>query len=259
MTKVSNCSGTEYGGAYGGAAGDQTGREIAVISWYDFDQIAVYRHPNTKVRAELARLARETAENPHVGYDQSSRLTFRNALRKVNYAPTKITVDCETDCSACTGAIIEGVGSLLGDKKLYDFDTTLSTHYMDGPLVAAGFQKLTASKYLRSGDYLLAGDISLAPGHHVNIAVTNGSKSGESTPTGPEVYHVSQTIKFKAKSRVHTQPKVKSEYTYTYQPGETVIIDGLLIAEGYVWGTYIGATTGARRYVILGTAERVQK
>lgn len=258
-TKVSNCSGTEYGGAYGGAAGDQTGREVAVISWYDFDQIAVYRHPNIKVRAELARLARETAENQHVGYDQSSRLTFRNELRKVNYAPTKITVDCETDCSACTGAIIEAVGSLLGDKKLYDFDTTLSTHYMDGPLVAAGFKKLTASKYLRSGDYLLAGDISLAPGHHVNIAVTNGSKSGESTPTGPEVYHVSQTIKFKSKSRVHTQPKVKSDYTYTYQPGETVIIDGLLIAEGYVWGTYIGATTGARRYVILGTAERVQK
>lgn len=257
-TKVSNCSGTEYGGACGGAAGDQTGREVAVISWYDFDQIAVYRHPNTKVRAELARLARETAENPHVGYDQSSRLTFRNALRKVNYAPTKIAVDCETDCSACTGAIIEGVGSLLGDKKLYDFDTTLSTHYMDGPLVAAGFKKLTASKYLRSGDYLLAGDISLAPGHHVNIAVTNGSKSGESTPTGPEVYHVSQTIKFKSKSRVHTQPKVKSDYTYTYQPGETVIIDGLLLAEGYTWGTYVGSK-GARRYVILGSAERVVK
>ena len=257
-TKVSNCSGTEYGGAYGGAAGDQTGREIAVISWYYFDQIAVYRHPDPRVRSELARLARETAENSHVGYDQNGRLTFRNELRRVNYAPTKIAVDCETDCSACTGAIIEGVGYLLGDKKLYDFDTTLSTHYMDGPLVAAGFQKLTASKYLRSGDYLLAGDISLAPGHHVNIAVTNGSKSGESTPTGPEVFPVSQKIKFKSKSRVHVAPKVKSEYTYTYQPGETVIIDGLLLAEGYTWGTYVGSK-GARRYVILGSAERVVK
>lgn len=254
MTMVSNCSGTEYGGAYGGAAGDQTGREVAVISWYDFDQIAVYRHPDTRVRAELARLARETAENLHVGYDQSSRLTFRNELRKVNYAPTKIAVDCETDCSACTGAIIEAVGSLLGDKKLYDFDTTLSTHHMDGPLVAAGFQKLTASKYLRSGDYLLAGDISLAPGHHVNIAVTNGSKSG-----GGDWFAVTQTITFKSKSRVHVAPKVSSKTTYTYQPGESVTIDGLLIAEGYTWGTYVGASTGERRYVILGSAERVAK
>jgi hypothetical protein len=123
---------------------------------------------------------------------------------------------------------------------------------MDGPLQAAGFQKLTASKYTRSGDYLLAGDISLDPGHHVNIAVTNGSKSG-----GGEWFAVTQTITFKSKSRVHTQPKVSSKTTYTYKPGESVTIDGLLIAEGYTWGTYIGASTGERRYVILGSAERV--
>ena len=39
---------------------------------------------------------------------------------------------------------------------------------------------------------------------------------------------------------------------------ETVIIDGLLLAEGYTWGTYVGSK-GARRYVILGSAERVVK
>lgn len=256
MTKVSNCSGTEYGGAYGGSAGDQTGREIAVISWYYFDQTAVYRHPDPKVRSELARLARETAENPHVGYDQSSRLTFRNALRKVNYAPSKIATDCETDCSACTGAIIEGVGALLNDKKLYDFDTTLSTHGMSAPLVAAGFQRLTDDKYTKSGDYLLAGDISLCPGKHVNIAVTNGSKSG--TADEPEVCPVNKTVTFKKNSRVHVAPKASSEYTYTYKPGETLVIDGLLLAEGYTWGTYVGSK-GARRYVILGSAERVAK
>ena len=254
MTMVSNCSGTEYGGATGGAAGDQTGGEVVVRPWYDFGQNAVYRHPDPQVRALLARLATETAQNDHVGYDQNGRLSFRDALRRVNYDPTAIRTNCETDCSACTSALIEAVGALRGIQRLYDFDSTLSTHYMDGPLQAAGFTKLTASKYLRSGDYLLAGDISLAPGHHVNIAVTNGSKSG-----GGEWFAVTQTITFKSKSRVHVAPKVSSKTTYTYQPGESVTIDGLLIAEGYTWGTYVGASTNERRYVILGSAERVAK
>lgn len=254
MTMVSNCSGTEYGGATGGAAGDQTGGEVVVRPWYDYGQNAVYRHPDPQVRALLAKLATETAQNDHVGYDQNGRLSFRDALRRVNYDPTAIKTNCETDCSACTSALIEAVGALLGIQKLFDFDSTLSTYYMDGPLQAAGFTKLTDSKYTRSGDYLLAGDISLDPGHHVNIAVTNGSKSG-----GGEWFAVTQTITFKSKSRVHTQPKVSSKTTYTYQPGESVTIDGLLIAEGYTWGTYVGASTGERRYVILGSAERVAK
>ena len=257
MTMVSNCSGTEYGGATGGAAGDQTGGEVVVRPWYDFGQNAVYRYPEPQVRALMAKLATETAQNDHVGYDQNGRLSFRDALRRVNYDPTAIKTNCETDCSACTSALIEAVGALLGIQKLYDFDSTLSTREMDGPLQAAGFQKLTGSKYTDTGDYLLAGDISLDPGHHVNIAVTDGSKSGGSG--GGEWFAVTQTITFKSKSRVHVAPKVKSAYTYTYKPGEMLTIDGLLIAEGYTWGTYLGASSGERRYIILGTAERVVK
>ena len=257
MTMVSNCSGTEYGGATGGAAGDQTGGEVVVRPWYDFGQNAVYRHPDPQVRALLARLATETAQNDHVGYDQIGRLSFRDCLRRVNYDPTAINTNCETDCSACTSALIEAVGALLGIQKLYDFDSTLSTREMDGPLQDAGFQKLTGSKYTDTGDYLLAGDISLDPGHHVNIAVTDGSKSDGSG--GGEWFAVTQTITFKSKSRVHVAPKVKSAYTYTYKPGEMLTIDGLLIAEGYTWGTYLGASSGERRYIILGTAERVVK
>ena len=80
---------------------------------------------------------------------------------------------------------------------------------------------------------------------------------GEDVPDDePEAFAVEQTVKFKAKSRVHVAPKVKSKHTYTYKPGESVTIDGLLIAEGYTWGTYVGSH-GARRYVILGSAERV--
>lgn len=263
MTIVSNCSSTEYGGAYGGAAGDQTGREYYNRAWYDFGQTGVYRHPDPDVRALIAKLARQAADNDNIGYDQAQRLTFRNQLRAANYDPTKIGVKCESDCSASTAAIIEAVGALLGDKKLYAFDSTLSTHYMDGPLQAAGFKKLTDSKYLRSGDYLLAGDISLRPASHVNIAVTNGSKSGATTI---EEYPMSQTVKFKKAIYVRTSPStkdmsnvVKSGGKYVrYAAGQSVNINGVVFADGRVWGYYTGSTSGQRRYVSLGTTNNAE-
>lgn len=257
-TKVSNCSGTEYGGASGGVAGDQTGHEVHVIPWYYYGQIAVYRHPDPKVRSELARLGRETAENPHVGYDQGGRLTFRNALRKVNYAPLKISTDCETDCSACTAALIEAVGALLGIQKLYDFDTTLSTHYMDAPLVAVGFQKLTGSKYTDTGDYLLSGDISLNPGKHVNIAVTDGSRSGGSSEPTWYPAKVPFSFTFNRVTRVRTSPDTSTDANLrnaTWDAGDTAVFDGIAFGSGYVWGTYVGATTGLRLFSAMGTHE----
>lgn len=71
------------------------------------------------------------------------------------------------------------------------------------------------------------------------------------------VFEGVQAVTFKKNSRVHVAPDTKSKTTYTYKAGETVILDGVLFAQGYTWGTYVGASTGERRYVILGSAERV--
>lgn len=43
-----------------------------------------------------------------------------------------------------------------------------------------------------------------------------------------------------------------------YDAGESVRLDGIVLADGYVWGTYVGATSGRRRYVALGTTELAQ-
>ena len=261
-TLVSNCGGDENGNLWGGVAGDQTGREYKVCEWSYWGQTAVYRHPDAKVRATIAKLAWAAANNNRIGYDQSQRLTFRNQLRKVNYDPSKITVSCEADCSASTAAIIEGVGALLGNDKLYDFDSTISTHTMDGALRAAGFTKLTASKYLNSGDYLLAGDIQLQPAYHVNVVITNGSKSGTSAEptTSNEEFPMSKTLRFNTEVYVRTSPTAKNmsnvaksggEYV-TYTRGETVDIEGVVLSEGRMWAYYTGATSKKRRYFSLG-------
>lgn len=181
MTKVSNCGHDENWGARGGAAGDQTGSEWWVINWYNFGQNVVLRHPDAKVRAMIAEMARAAAENNMVGYDQSQRETFWQQLKKVGYKPQDIRVKCEADCSSGVAAIVKGAGYRLGDKKLQGVSPSVYTGNERAALLKAGFEALTASKYLTSGDYLFAGDINLNERSHTNICVTNGTKA---TDTG---------------------------------------------------------------------------
>lgn len=183
MTKVSNCGHDENWGARYGAAGDQTGSEWWIINWYDFGQNVVLRHPDAKVRAMIADMARAAAENNMVGYDQSQRETFWQQLKKANYRPEDIKTKCEADCSSGVAAIVKGAGYRLGDKKLQEVSPKVYTGNERAALVAAGFKALWASKYLTSGDYLLAGDINLNEGSHTNICVTNGSKATDTGAT----------------------------------------------------------------------------
>lgn len=56
---------------------------------------------------------------------------------------------------------------------------------------------------------------------------------------------------------VRSKPSTKTgEIVADYHNGDTVIIDGLVINDGYVWGTYIGGS-GNRRYIALGSTEFV--
>ena len=180
MTKVSNCGGDEHRGVSGGKAGDQTGTEWYVREWYDFGQDMVLRHPEQKVRQLIASMATEAAQNDNIGYDQSQRETFWEYLSRAGYIPSYITFACEADCSSGTAAIVRSAGYRLGMDALKTVPISLWTGNMAAYLKAAGFVALTDSRYLRSGDYLLAGDINLNQATHVNICVTNGAKAGAS-------------------------------------------------------------------------------
>lgn len=253
---VSNCGGDENGNLWGGAAGDQTGREYKVAPWSNWGQIAVYRHPSAKVRALIAKKARAAAENNLIGYDQGQRMTFFNRLKAVSWDPAKIKTACEADCSSSTGAIIHAVGEDLGDAKLKAYDYSLSTHSMNSALIAAGFQKLTASKYLSSSAYLLAGDIQLNPGYHVNIVITDGSKaSSESAASTPSFYATTIPVTVASECNIRSAPSMadSAKLGDGYKPGESFTADGIVFNDGHIWATYVGATSGKRRYVSLGT------
>jgi len=174
MTKVSNCGSSETGGITG-KAGDQTGGEYRIRSWYDFGQDVVLWHPDGKVNELVADLACEAAANDKVGYDQGQRETFWNQLKKVRYRPANIKTKCEADCSSSTATVVKAAGYILNDYKLKAVPVSCWTGNLKAALVKAGYKYSTSSKYTRSDKYLPRGSINLNQSRHVNVNVTAGS------------------------------------------------------------------------------------
>ena len=196
ITMISNCGHDERGKYTGGAAGDQTGTEWEIRSWYNRPWNCVLRHPDRKVGNMLAELGRAAAKNNLVGYDQGQRGTYWQHLKASNYDPSQITVKCEADCSSGVAANVKAAGYRLGIKALQNVSADCYTGNLRAALKAAGFEVLTASKYLTSDAYLLPGDILLYEGHHTATNLDTGSKAGTSSGSSkPSVSGDTYTVK----------------------------------------------------------------
>lgn len=195
----------------GGRAGDNSGTEWEIRSWYSYPWNCVLRHPNVEIRALIAELGIEAALNNNIGYDQYERTTFWYQLAKSGYHPKNITVPCEADCSAGVAAICKAVGYLCNDSKLKNISIDSWTGVMRSGFRAAGFEVLTASKYLTSSDYILAGDILLNDENHVCTCISSGSKSGEAQTTYDETSGSSTNVSNGDNEGTSLNTKVKSK------------------------------------------------
>lgn len=196
MHYISNSGMDENGGYSGGTAGDQTGTEWQIRSWYSYPWSVVLRHPDQRVGLLLAILSIDAALNDKIGYDQSQRQTYFNKLKAANWEPSKITAACESDCSAGVCAHVAAVGHILNMPKLQNHTGTY-TGNMRSALIEAGFSALTGSKYIASGNYLLPGDILLNDVNHTATNVTVGiSVRGDWNP-GTTPYIVEPVVNTK--------------------------------------------------------------
>lgn len=184
--KISNSGSDENGNYKNGKAGDQNGREWCIRDWYDRPWNCVLRHPLAEVRACIATLAYKAAQNDNIGYDQNQRDSYGVALAKADYDPSKITTAVESDCSKGVIDNVKATGYILGMPELQHLEATYTGNMRAG-MSKAGFIVLTESKYLTSGEYLLAGDIVLNDKHHTATVVTNGVKSSGETNSMPLV------------------------------------------------------------------------
>lgn len=211
--KISNSGSDENGNYKNGKAGDQNGREWYIRDWYNRPWNCVLRHPLAEVRACIATLAYKAAQNDNIGYDQNQRDSYGVALAKVGYDPSKITTPVESDCSKGVIDNVKATGYILGMPELQRLEATYTGNMRAG-FAKAGFIVLTESKYLTSGDYLLAGDIVLNDAHHTATVVTNGVKSGNETNSMPLVkdgstgYAVSQLQSMLNKVSYRNQKKL---------------------------------------------------
>ena len=57
-------------------------------------------------------------------------------------------------------------------------------------------------------------------------------------------------------TNIRTAPSLSATVTGSYAKGETVTLDGTVAyADGYLWGRYTGASTGAHRWVAVATMD----
>lgn len=174
---IANCSHDERGKLSGGAAGDQTGNEWKVRSWYNRPWTAVIRFEDPDIAERIATEGEDACKNNRIGYDQNQRQSFWRELKNSGYHAKNIKTKCETDCSAGTLGIAKAVGYQTGNEKLKAIDQTGYSGNIVSILRKAGAKVYRAKKYLTSDKYIKRGDILVNEGHHVAINLTDGSEA----------------------------------------------------------------------------------
>ncbi len=160
----------------GGIPGDQTGKEVKCGPVYSFGQSAVYRCKDRSKALLIGAAAKAIADNDCFGYCQTHRTTAYKALQNAGWIVSSVQTPCEIDCSelgAC--AVNIAYKTTLLSSSVYSGN--IGTALVNSGL----FTKLTASEYLGKSEYLQCGDIIVAPGKHVIVAYTDGSKANMNT------------------------------------------------------------------------------
>ena len=175
--RIGHASIDENGKATGGAAGEQNGKEVCIREWYNGGWEFLARPKNSSVAEQIALSCEAGCGNPNIGYDQNQRNTLNTQAKKVDYDLSKITVPCETDCSAFGSVCVLAAGVAL------DYAGNLpTTRTLRSKLTQTGeFEILTDSKYLTGTGHLRRGDILCKAGKHT-VMVLDGENSGEGFP-----------------------------------------------------------------------------
>ena len=168
---IAHASGNEFGGGYHGTAGDQTGTEVCIRSWYNRPWNVVLR-PNNSVLADKIATAMERAtKNDNIGYDMGDRNTLLKYAKKVGYDPGLVSVPCETDCSALVSLACMYAG-IPQSALMYDSSNSATTGVLRSKLLSTGkFTQYTSSAYTKKTSKLKRGDILLLEYGHTAVVI----------------------------------------------------------------------------------------
>lgn len=83
-------------------------------------------------------------------------------------------------------------------------------------------------------------------------------KNGTVQKVPEDVMPLQRTVVLVNETNIREKPSSKSRLCGVYPAGSAVNLDGDIYAEGLLWGTYIGSSSGKRRYIWLGEASNVR-
>ena len=175
MIKIGSARIDENGKAQGGKAGDNTGREVCVQSYYIHSKGWLAFRCEDEDKAKKIAYAMEAAcNNDKIGYDQGQRGTLYVIAKPVGYDTGKVDVPCETDCSALVRVCLCYAGF-----EAPNFSTS------DEPRVLKnlGFKEVPFTK--TNGNGLKTGDILVTQkkGHTVIVISVDGADKPQKTET----------------------------------------------------------------------------
>lgn len=168
--EIVHASHDELGRITGGAAGDQSGGEVLVRSWYNRPWDIMFRPTHAAVGERIAAVARLLASNPNIGYDQSQRLTLYKEGERIGWQISRINEirPCECDCSSLIPVVLRFVG--------IEIPSGVWTGNLDAYLSETGnFAAIADPAILTTGDGVRAGDILINKRYHAAIVVSSGS------------------------------------------------------------------------------------
>lgn len=182
---IAHASIDERGKASGGSAGDQTGKEVCIRTWYNKPWSHVLRIKDSNIRKQFANNMIDIAKNNKIGYDQNQRNSLLTQTVKVNFDFTNISTACECDCSsAITVAILGAIYKIKGKSEyekakqtLYAGSNCRTTSTLRSALTQLSMiDVFKSSTYIAGTSKAVYGDIYLKEGSHVVCFIDDGNK-----------------------------------------------------------------------------------
>lgn len=179
--RIGHAAKDEYGRYKNGAAGDQTGVEVYIRSWYSRPWNYILRANDPNMADKIAEAMEKACKNNNIGYDQYQRNTLLEKARRYKYDPSKVNEKCETDCSALVSLCCMYAG--VPEGQLYIARNSATTGTLRRMLMESGrFKTITGTAHTASSKYLKRGDILLYEGHHVAVCLDDGDEISKGCP-----------------------------------------------------------------------------
>lgn len=190
---IGSSSKDENGTYRGGQAGDQTGKEVYTLNWYNNGWIQVIRPKSSSLANKIASACEKGCNNSYIGYDQGQRNTLLAEAKKVGLDMSKITTPCECDCSSFVSTCCVCAG--LSEGIFFAGGNGRTTYNLSAACQQTGqFDILTDAMYLNGKDYLKRGDILVSSGHTV-IVLSNGTKASTTVSSEEPVKSTSYLVR----------------------------------------------------------------